>query len=163
MKKLIKDFENYSISSDGIVVNEKRGKKLKPSIVKGYYRLTLSKNNKKYNRQVHRLVAEAFIPNPYNLPCVNHKDENPLNNCVDNLEWCTSEYNINYGTARKRMSKTKSIPIEQYTIDGKFVRNWKSAKEAQQHYGKSNKGNISSCCAGIRKTAYGFVWKYKSL
>lgn len=163
MKKRIAGFENYSISTDGIVVNEKRGKQVKPNIVKGYYRLQLSKDNKTTNKQVHRLVAEAFIPNPDNLPCVNHKDENKLNNCVDNLEWCTQEYNNSYGTKGQRISKTKSIEVEQYSLDGELIKVWPSAKDAQLHYGKTNKGNISACCNGNRHTAYGFIWKYKSL
>lgn len=59
-------------------------------------------HSRRERRYVHRLVAEAFIPNPNNYPCINHKDENPMNNCVDNLEWCTYQYNNNYGTCRER-------------------------------------------------------------
>lgn len=68
----------------------------------GYQVVILCNNNKKYQVYVHRLVAQAFIPNPNNLPEVNHKDENPLNNIVDNLEWCTHKYNGNYGTVNMR-------------------------------------------------------------
>lgn len=68
----------------------------------GYYRIGLTKNHKQIYYYVHRLVAEAFIPNPENLTHINHKDENKLNNCVDNLEWRTAKYNSNYGARNKR-------------------------------------------------------------
>lgn len=73
----------------------------------GYAVINLSKDNKQKGHMVHRLVANAFIPNPDNLPFVNHKDENKLNNNFNNLEWCTAEYNINYGTciSRRRISQ----------------------------------------------------------
>jgi hypothetical protein len=76
---------------------------------KGYIRITLRKNNKNVYASLHRLVAEAFIPNPNNLPQVNHKDEDKTNNCVDNLEWCTTSYNINYGTRNERVGRKISI------------------------------------------------------
>lgn len=72
----------------------------------GYLRVLLSKNSKSKEMLVHRLVAKAFLPNPHNLPEVNHKDENTKNNNVSNLEWCTSKYNSNYGTRNKRMAKS---------------------------------------------------------
>lgn len=71
----------------------------------GYSRLRLYKEGKPEDYLVYRLVAQAFIPNPNNLPCVNHKDENPRNNCVWNLEWCTYSYNNNYGTRNEKASK----------------------------------------------------------
>ena len=77
---------------------------------KGYVMVTLKKNGKTSRYRIHRLVANAFIPNPNNLPQVNHIDENKENNCVDNLEWCTNEYNIKYGTRISRISnKRKGI------------------------------------------------------
>jgi hypothetical protein len=76
-----------------------KGKIIKPAIHNGYYAVTLHKNGFKKTLKIHRLVATHFIPNPQNLPCVNHKDENKLNNHVENLEWCTIKYNSNYGNA----------------------------------------------------------------
>ena len=83
---------------------------LKPEIMKhGYQRYKLCDSGKTQKILAHRLVAEAFIPNPNNYPEVNHKDENPSNNCVENLEWCNHAYNMNYGTRRERVSKALKI------------------------------------------------------
>ena len=81
---------------------------MKPSLLgNGYATITLIKNKSPNYYRIHRLVAEAFIPNPDTLPLVNHKDENRLNNCVNNLEWCTYKYNDNYGTRNKQISETR--------------------------------------------------------
>lgn len=114
-------------------------------------------NNKKYTLS-HRFVAECFISNPDNLPCINHKDENKKNNCVDNLEWCDRKYNNNYGTRNKRISKT----TYQYTKDGVFVKKWNSLSEIKKHLGY-NIGSISLCCNGKRKVHMGYIWSYKPL
>ena len=81
-----------------------KGRMLSPGLVHklGYLQVALCNNGKIKHKMVYRLVAEAFLPNPDNLPQVNHKDENPFNNCVENLEWCTIEYNINYGTRTQK-------------------------------------------------------------
>ena len=78
----------------------------------------LSKHSRRVTHEVHRLVAEAFILNPNNLPCVNHKDENPENNYIDNLEWCTYKYNTNYGTCLKRMAKSRTGIKLNFTEEG---------------------------------------------
>ena len=121
----------------------------------GYLYVNLYKNNIKKKYLVHRLVAEAFIDNPDNLPQVNHRDENKLNNNVDNLEWCTNEYNINYGTRNERCSK----PVLQYTLDGEFVREWPSTMECERN--GFNRGNIWMCCQGKLKKYKGYIWKFK--
>ena len=154
-----KDYKgHYQVSNCGRVKSIKFGKerilKLIPNRY-GYLQVTLCKNNIKKVYKVHRLVAEAFIDNPDNLPCVNHKDENKLNNNVDNLEWCTNEYNVNYGTRTERCSK----PVLQYTLDGEFVREWPSIKECDRNGFKQ--GNVVACCQGKYKTSKGFIWKYK--
>lgn len=129
-----------------------------------YYKVKLCKDGKTNNKRVHVLVAEAFIPNPDNLPEVNHKDENGLNNRVDNLEWCTRKYNINYGTAIERMKEKMingktSKPVYQYSIDGKLIKEWSSTMEIQRQTGYAN-GNIGKCCRGKYKQAYGYKWSY---
>lgn len=141
---------------------------------KGYLRLTLCKEGKQKPFRVHRLVAEAFIPNPNNLPQVNHKDENKENNCITNLEWCTNEYNHNYGTRNKRVAekqKGRKIPFEQIKNKiavlqinkdtNEVIRKYDSIKEAQICCGvKTHYSHIGACCKGERKTAYGFKWRY---
>ena len=85
---------------------------LTPSFDKdGYYRVTLSNGNKKKTCRVHRLVAEAFIPNPNNLPEVNHKSEVKTENSASNLEWCDTTYNINYGSRNERVRESLSKPV----------------------------------------------------
>ena len=108
---------------------------------------------------VHRLVALAFLPNPDNLPQVNHKDENKTNNMVGNLEWCSKSYNINYGTRNERTAKANWKSIKQFTKDGFFLKEYPSMKEASRQTG-FYKSAISSCCKGKRKSAYGYIWRY---
>lgn len=86
----------YEVSNYGDVYNIKRNHMMKPNDRDGYKIVRLSKNGARYETGAHRLVAQAFIPNPNNYPVVNHKDENPSNNNVDNLEWCTVGYNNTY-------------------------------------------------------------------
>lgn len=87
----------------------------------GYKKLTLAINQNYKNMPVHRLVAKAFLPNEKNLPCVNHINENPSDNMVENLEWCTHKYNSNYGTVRQRISKSNGIPVRAYSFTSNKV------------------------------------------
>ena len=105
----IKDYVGiYSVSNYGRVRNDRTGQILKPVLQsKGYYQVFLSVGNKCVHRFIHRLVAEAFLQNSLNYPQVNHKDENKANNCWWNLEWCSAQYNTNYGTGLKRGKETK--------------------------------------------------------
>lgn len=83
-----------------------KGKRMKQSVhTKGYKTVPLTKDGKTTTHYVHRLVAEAFIPNPSNLPFINHKDEDKTNNFVENLEWCKEQYNATYGKAREKQAK----------------------------------------------------------
>ena len=98
----------YEVSNKGNVRNVRRNTLLRLTKTNnGYIRVFLYKNGIKTNLSVHRLVAKTFLPNPDNLPIINHKDEDKTNNNVDNLEWCTAKYNLNYGTARIRSINTK--------------------------------------------------------
>lgn len=126
---------------------------------KGYLRVYLWKNNKQKTYLIHRLVAEAFIPNPSKYLEVNHKDENKKNNKVDNLEWCTRKYNMHYnGLNMKRNSKK----IIQYDRKGNFIKEWECIMEVQRQLGINN-SNICQCCKNIGKykTAGGYIWRYK--
>lgn len=115
--KPIKGYEGlYEVSNTGQIRSldrnngKRKGKMLKRTIgSNGYLRITLCKNSIPVTKEVHRFVAETFLPNPDNLPCVNHKDENKMNNNVNNLEWCTREYNSSYGTKTERELITKGI------------------------------------------------------
>lgn len=154
---------------------------VKTYIDKGGYEIgTIKIKQKTINLKVHRLVAKAFIPNPDNLPQVNHKDENKTNNTVwinddgsinydkTNLEWCTNDYNHKYGTIRSRISKSNTgnpkicKPVLQFDLDGSFIKEWSSLSEINRELGYDH-SCISSCCSGYRnrKKAYGYVWKYK--
>lgn len=153
----------YQISNKGHVKSLKWGKEriLKPGITSsGYLKVGLCKNGRVNQFQLHRLVAETFIANPHNLPEVNHKDENKKNSCVENLEWMRHMDNLNYGTRNERAAKARSKPILQYSKSGDFIREWKSAAEVERMLGIAN-SHIIACCKGKRKSAGGFIWKYK--
>ncbi len=163
----IKSLERYEQCGNHLRIRRERI--LKPIINDyGYIVVNLFKKRKITQYQVHRLVAEAFIPNPYDLPEVNHKDEDTKNNSVFNLEWCTHYYNINYGTRTKRATETQlnrkdsSKTVLQYTTDGQFVKEYPSVKEAARQNG-FNFGHIASCCRGEIKTSRGYIWRYKNM
>lgn len=170
MEEIWKDIEGYEglyqVSNMGRVKSLKNDIILKPYILRGYEKVLLYKNKKRKHFQIHRLVAMAFIPNPDNKPQVNHKDENKTNNCVDNLEWCTGHYNHNYGTINIRISqkqlndKSKSKIVMQYSLDGTFIKEWKSTMDVQRNLGFAHT-HISECCRGEQAYAYGYLWKYK--
>ena len=170
MKEIWKDIKNYEglyqVSNFGRVKSLKFGKEKILKLLKhncGYLYIGLHKDNNVKNYYIHRLVAEAFIPNPDNLPQVNHKDENKLNNVVSNLEWCDAKYNINYGTARERSSEKMingklSKKVFQYDLEGNFIREWESVNETGRNGFDSSA--IAKCCKDIIKTYKGFKWSY---
>lgn len=147
--KVIKGYEEeYAVSDKGEVVSFH---KLKQAEKHGYLCATLSKNGGQLKvKYVHRLVAEAFLENADNLPQVNHKDKNRKNNNVENLEWCTAEYNNRHAHGRK---------VEQYDLFGNKLAEYSSLIVAQNITGVSQ-SCISHACNGDCKTAGGFVWKY---
>lgn len=149
----------YQVSNTGMVKNTHRDKLLKLETTKlGYKRVTLQHKPLHNHVFVHQLVAKAFIPNPHHLPFINHKDENPSNNNVDNLEWCTQQYNINYGTRNAKVS-AHAKPIKQLTKDHIFIAEYPSviAASISLHLDFST---LYKCCKGKIKTAYGYVWEY---
>ena len=185
----------YQVSNEGRVksLNYRRSgeeRVLKPAKNNwNYLQVYLSKNKKYKWYKVHRLVAQAFIPNPENLPEVNHLDEDKTNNNVENLEWCTREYNNNYGTRNERMAEAHrgkpnpraaeklrgipkpktaealSIPVDMLTIESEFIRQFSSGKEAERWlrtngFPKAANTCIFRCCKGKQSNAYGFKWQY---
>lgn len=124
----------------------------------GYIRVSLNKNSKSLSYPIHRLIAEAFIPNFNNLPQINHKDENKKNNCINNLEWCTTKYNCNYGTRTQRCKQKEQIPIEQYDLNGNLIKKWDSAKQVYNKLGYDF-SLIRKCCNNKIDKAYNYIWK----
>ena len=183
MKEIWKDIDGYEglyqISNLGRVKSLPRERKTrscyitKEKILKqtknrnGYWGITLHKDYKLKTIAVHILVAKAFVDNPNNYPIVNHKDENPSNPKVDNLEWCTVAYNNTYGSAiEKRRKNTNYIEkakkimkkVNQYTLEGELIKTWDSVKEAAMHY-KVCPSNITKVCSKDYKQSCGFLWK----
>ena len=164
----------FSLDRSVVVVDGNRtytkhlkGKQIKQAMHgKGYKVVALTKDGKTTNLYVHRIVAEAFLPNPDNLPMVNHKDEDKANNFLENLEWCTAAYNRTYGNAIENQAKTlrgresgKRTPVIQKYADGKFANRFDSISEAALSVNGAV-GAISAVCKGKRKLAYGFRWEY---
>lgn len=125
----------------------------------GYCQVTLYKDTKRKKYLVHRLVAEAFIPNPDGLPHINHKDENPENNNADNLEWCTPLYNNRYGTARYRAMMTKGRRVDQCLINGQWIATYINPTIASEITGIKQKA-IVTCASGHIQSGEGFIWKW---
>lgn len=172
----VADYPDYLVYEDGRIWSNKTNKFLKPRpLLNGYLFVQLFNEDGFKNMLIHRLVASAYIPNPNGFPQVNHKDENKANNNVDNLEWCTAKYNMNYGEAAKtRHSKIdytkpiyketavkngmkRAIPVAKIK-NGQVVESYESAIDA------SRKTGVSQTCIlrvvhGERKTAGGYGWK----
>lgn len=156
--KEIQGYEGlYAVSSKGRVKNIDTGKVLKNNINNhGYVRIGLyNGDGKRKWIRIHRLVAEAFIPNPDNLPQVNHKDENKTNNNVENLEWCLASKNIRHSVYQR------SCKINQYTLDGEFIKTWESSKQIKRELGY-HQSSIIQCCKGNKNYSHvgGFKWEY---
>lgn len=155
--------DRYYVNRDGEILSKcrktphLRKKKLSR---KGYYTVTLSKDDKAKTHYVHRLVAESFIPNPKNLPEINHINEDKLDNQVENLEWCDRSYNVNYG---KRIAKQRANlckRVIQQTAEGEIIAIFDSTVSASKATG-CNSSSIAECCRNVkRKTVGGFVWRY---
>ena len=146
--KIINGFEDYIIFDNGIVLSKITKKILKPANCRGYDRYCLHKDKIQTMKFGHRLVAEAFIPNPNNLETVNHIDENKTNNSFKNLEWMTREDNMIYSYAKK-VAMIK---------DGKIIKIFQSTQEAKRN--GFSQSNIWKCCHGIFKQTGGYQWRY---
>ena len=181
----IKDFEGlYQISNYGRVKSLGRfikfcGKeKYIPQIIRkngndknGYQILPLNKDGKKYVKKIHRLVAQAFIPNPENKPCVNHKDTNVKNNTIGNLEWCTilenSQYccklgnHYNPSLGKLRGDNPLSKKVIQKDKNGNIINVWNCAEDVADVLGV-NRRSVGKCCRKEIKTLKGFIFEYEN-
>ena len=178
-------YENYQVSNYGRLKNLNyrntgRERMMNPWEDKdGYFKIGLRKNKKTDFILVHRLVAQTFLPNPENLPQVNHKidtkegktinmvifnDDGSINKEKSTIEWCDGKYNHNYGTINERISKANtngklSKPVLQFTIDGEFVREYPSVRECERN--GFDHSSVIRCCNGKQKTHKGFKFMYK--
>lgn len=179
MEEVWKDIEGYEglyqvsnlgrvkslARKDGLYMMSERIKK--QHISNHYYAIGLNKKGVFKTMHVHRLVAKTFLPNPDNLPQVNHKDENKLNNRVDNLEWCTAKYNVNYGTCTERRARTQresgcqinnkasSVPV--ICLESNII--YPSIREAERKLHLDG-SSITKVCRGVRKRVGGFTFAY---
>ena len=177
-------WENYQVSNLGKIMSLNYNHTGKAELMTpvdnsaGYLTVHLSKNKISKTFNVHRLVAETFLENPENKPCINHKiegDEGKKINMVifnedwsvnkekTTIEWTTYEENNNYATRNERIAKTMtngktSKKVLQLSLSGEFIREWESTQECGRN--GFNQGNIVSCCQGKRKSADGFRWEY---
>lgn len=142
----------YKVSNSGDIKNKKGQLKKKRLDKDGYVCCSLYKDGKTKNVRIHRIVAEAFIPNPENKPIINHKDENKQNNFFSNLEWCDVNYNNRYSKAKK---------ILQFDLKGNFIKEWKCVRDIVRELG-FNIECITGCCSRKYKTSHGFIWRYKN-
>lgn len=154
----------YQVSDTGLVMSmPRRGTYSKPHLMQicmddhGYPHVGLTKNGKNHPVRIHRLVANAFLPNPHGFREINHIDEDKMNNNVNNLEWCDRAYNVNYGN---RTAKTRK-PVIQMSLDGVVIAEFEGVRAAAKTIGPNTAGRISNVCLGKRKSAYGYKWRYK--
>ena len=173
MKK-IKGFSNYYVTDLGDVYSRNFNRQRKPNKLcpnknntDDYFRVILRKDGVNHSKLVHRLVAEAFIPNSDNKPQINHKNGVKQDNRVENLEWCTNSENVihRYRVLGHKQSKGKNNPKTQIVLqiqNNKIVAEFYGLSEAQTQTG-INRGNICLCCNGKHKTAGGYFWKYKGV
>ena len=164
--RTIKRFDDYMVSNLGNIKSfrgRSNGLIMKPNVCGGYCYICL-RNDKEVGRtSIHRVVAETFIPNPDNLPFVNHKNGNPSDNRVENLEWCTASYNTrHYFYVLKKGMLLKDQPVVQYTRYGIYVRDWDSIIQASEDTGICIDDIIHSCKRRRKhESTKGFLWRFK--
>ena len=154
--KDIKNYEGlYAVTEDGRVWSYRSNKFMTPAQNNGYLFVNLYKEHKLKKAYIHRLVAEAYLPNPNNYLEVNHVDENKDNNALSNLEWCTRQYNNSYGTRNERISKALGKSVLCVELDRVFRSVTEAAKQLN-----INRSNIFRAIRGDREKAYGYHWRY---
>lgn len=156
--KQIKGYEKYQVSNLGNVRS--------PNVIlaqgtqsRGYQNVTLFVEGKGKTFNVHRLVAQTFIPNPEGLNVVNHKNEDKTDNREENLEWCTQQYNVRYNDAHTKRGKK----VYQYKEDLEFVKIWESGAQVVEYHPNLSGAGVSQSCTGKRATHGGFIWSFTEL
>ena len=170
--KCIEGYRGYEVSNLGNVrsYRNKKGEISHTSHLlaqridhNGYYFVNLYNNRKMKSIKTHRLVAIAFIPNPEKYPQINHIDENKINNCVDNLEWCSAKQNVNHGTTHLRscMSRRKCCTkeVHQFSLEGKFLQTFYSCSEAARQTGLKL-ACIAKAAKHLSHFAGKWLWSY---
>lgn len=166
----IAGYEGYQVSNTGRVRSLNYRRTGQTQVLKprnngtGYLQVALCRNGEQKMFLLHRLVAEAFIPNPMNLPQINHRNEVKTDNRVDNLEFCSAKYNQNYGSCRKRIAAKlagghSAKSVLQFDKSGNLVKTWPSMLEVERQTGFNSVG-IFYCCNGKLKSYKGYIWKY---
>ena len=167
--RTIEDYPDYQISNMGRVKSLKWGKEkiLNLSLnYKGYYQVGLRKDGKRKLYKIHRLIAQAFIPNPENKPQIDHINTIKTDNRVENLRWVTNKENCNNLLTKENYSKCRignlspsAKSILQFSLNGELVKKWDCMKDVERELGFYHQ-SISSCCLGKLKTANGYKWGY---
>ena len=156
MKDVVGYEDLYAVTSCGKVYSYKSKKFLKPLKDKdGYLQVNLHKDGEQKTYKIHRLVQKAYMPNPSNLPQVNHKDENKENNALPNLEWCDQSYNVNYGSRNEKAGKALSKPVYCEELNKTFD----GVRAAARELGL-DQSRIGKCCTGKQKTTGGLHFRY---
>ena len=155
----VKEYNHYEVNQFGEIRHRIRKKILKPRINNGYQYVNFKINGKNINFSVHRIVANAFIPNPNGYTEVNHKDYNRSNNCVDNLEWVSSSQNKYHAFLKEENKKSRGKAVNQYTKEGILIKTFDTITEAAQALGCCVAA-ISNCCLKRTKTSQGFLWSF---
>ena len=156
--KDIPGFEGlYQGSTLGRIMNSRTGRILRPGNACGYLRVVLRKDGENCNKLVHILIAETFLPNPENKPCIDHIDGNRHNNCVSNLRWCTYKENQNNPITRKRISEGRKKPVICYNNYG-IIKVYISIRDTEKDGFKYK--NVCSCCKGKRQFHHGCQFRY---
>lgn len=160
MWKIVDRCSRIEVNEQGQIRYRDTGKLASTSIAAtGYIQVGVWVGNKVKTFNVHRLVAEAFIPNPGNLPQINHKDENRANCNVDNLEWCSAKYNCNYGSHIEKLRKNGCKPVVAIEKETGAEQEFYSAAEAGRRL-SINPDRITRVLRGFRRSAGGYYWRY---
>ena len=154
------EYDKYEVNQFGEIRHKKRKQILKPRPNRsGYEYVNFRINGESKNFAIHRIVANAFIPNPNGYTEVNHKDYNKSNNCVDNLEWVTSSGNKSHAYKKIENHIIRGKEVEQYTKAGEYVKTYDTVSDAAKAMGCCVAA-ISNCCLGRTKTSMGFQWRF---